>query len=290
MVEIIFQKHQDALKLQEMLNGCLASFLEHCEILLDGERNKVKIPVKKLSAAALNKVKQGFFEFIILTKRDEWCRTILSENYFFTDPEEQGQILDILYSVLEGNRKELAGFFKGLSDERTLMAAIDELFSKKITFSFDSFVMFRLKSYIEQLGSYLKVAIDEFKMEQDYQMFVQTLREFLVGRPAQFSHLHLVIKEEAAFYNEFFEEIKRSDIVKTIDRKLVANHPVYVDSVTIAPLLSTAPTTIFLYSNDPEQPLVRTIKNIFEERVKVFPIALFYECQAAILSEPYEKM
>lgn len=30
-----------------------------------------------------------------------------------------------------------------------------------------------------------------------------------------------------------------------IDRKLLFNHPVYVDSATIAPLLSIAPATIF---------------------------------------------
>lgn len=63
--------------------------------------------------------------------------------------------------------------------------------------------------------------------------------------------------------------------MKMIDRKLLSNHPVYVDSATIAPLLSIAPSVVYVYTNDSEQPLVRTIKNIFEERVAVFRIECF---------------
>lgn len=58
-----------------------------------------------------------------------------------------------------------------------------------------------------------------------------------------------------------------------IDRKLLFNHPVYVDSATIAPLLSIAPATIFLYTEEPDQPLIRTIVNIFEERVSIKPVS-----------------
>jgi putative sporulation protein YtxC len=106
-------------------------------------------------------------------------------------------------------------------------------------------------------------------MEQEYQMFVQTLREFLKEREPRTETLHLLFDEEITFYNQQFEEIKRGELTKMIDRKLLFNHPVYVDSASIAPLLSIAPTTILLYTKDPEEPLVRTIQNIFEERVSI---------------------
>ncbi len=81
--------------------------------------------------------------------------------------------------------------------------------------------------------------------------------------------LHLLFDEEITFYNEDFEEINEGELIRMIDRKLLVNHPVYVDSASIAPLLSLAPTTIFLYTKNPDEPLVRTIKNIFEERVTI---------------------
>lgn len=52
-----------------------------------------------------------------------------------------------------------------------------------------------------------------------------------------------------------------------MDRRLLTNHPIYIDSVTIAPLLSIAPTKIYVYIDSEENGLIRTIQNIFEERV-----------------------
>jgi putative sporulation protein YtxC len=114
-------------------------------------------------------------------------------------------------------------------------------------------------------------------MEHDYQMFVQMLREFLINREPKMDVLHLLFDEEITFYNDQFVEMKRAELIRLIDRKLLVNHPVYVDSASIAPLLSLAPTTIFLYTKDPEEPLVRTIKNIFEERVTVKSFASLRE-------------
>jgi putative sporulation protein YtxC len=133
--------------------------------------------------------------------------------------------------------------------------------------------MFRLKAYVEQLSQWVEIAIDEYKMEQEYQVFIHTLRDFLADRKPQLAHLYLVIDENMVFYNQHFIEMKRSELFKAIDRKLLVNHPVYVDSGTIAPLLSIAPNTIYLYTDDPQQPLVRTIINIFEERVKISSIS-----------------
>lgn len=116
---------------------------------------------------------------------------------------------------------------------------------KKISFSFDSFVTFRLRPFINRLEKYVELSIDEYKMEQEYQMFIQTLRDFISSRSAQKNSLHLLIDEEVMFFNEHFSEIKRIELTKMIDRKLLFNHPVYVDSTTIAPLLSIAPQFIF---------------------------------------------
>jgi len=103
------------------------------------------------------------------------------------------------------------------------------------------------------------------------------LRDFLINREPKMDVLHLLFDEEITFYNEQFVEMKRAELIRLIDRKLLVNHPVYVDSASIAPLLSLAPTTIFLYTKDPDEPIVRTIKNIFEERVTIKSFAALRE-------------
>jgi putative sporulation protein YtxC len=239
------------------------------DILLIEDRHIVKIIDTGLTKAVFDHVKKAFYEFIIKIKRDDWFREMLKERYYYEDPEEQQQIIEIIYSVLEGQREELALLLKENNEEPKLKQAVDEVFLNHVPFSFDSFYKFRLRPYLQMLESYVEISIDEYKMEQEYQMFVQTLREFLANREPKIESLHLLFDEEITFYNETFQEIKRGELTKMIDRKLLFNHPIYVDSASIAPLLSIAPRIILIYTNDPEAPLVRTIKNIFEERVTI---------------------
>lgn len=290
MIEIIFQKKQDAWNLYQHLVARLASWQETNSILLNEDRNRVLVPEEFYKQEKLPLLKKSVFEFILKVKRDDWLRGILAESYFYCDSEEQDQILDIIYSVIEGSRKELVPFMDGVEEQELIHSSINEIFNEKVSFSFDSFVMFRLKAYAEQLSKWVEVAIDEYKMEQEYQVFLHTLREFLEDRKPQMSHLYLVIDEHMVFFNQQFTEMKRSELFRTIDRKLLVNHPVYVDSGTIAPLLSIAPETIYLYTDDPHQPLVRTIINLFEERVIVSTISAFHDEKSNFFKENRENI
>jgi putative sporulation protein YtxC len=265
LAEIIFQSKLDANRFYNHLLKFLNVTPENENILLLEDRYIVKI----LGDACNEQLKQAFYDFIITIKRDDWFRNILTEHYFYNDPEEQAQIIDIICSIMAGQREDLAVFLKETSEEPRIKEAIDQIFVEDVTFSFDSFIKFRLRPYLQILESYIEIAIDEYKMEQEYQMFVQMLREFLVNREPKMDTLHVLLDEEIIFYNEQFTEIKRGELMRLIDRKLLVNHPVYVDSSSIAPLLSIAPRNIYIYTKNSDEPLVRTIKNIFEERVVI---------------------
>jgi putative sporulation protein YtxC len=256
----------DAKRFYHHLLECLRYHPNNQDILLIEDRHIVKISEYKVK---VEKIKEAFYEFIIKIKRDDWFRAILEENYFYEDPEEQQHIMEIIYSVLEGQRKDLAILINDIGEEPKLRQAVEEMFQGHMSFSFDSFLKFRLRSYFKMLESYVEISIDEYKMEQEYQMFISTLRDFLAGREPKMNTLHLLFDEEITFFDENFREIKRGELMKMIDRKLLFNHPVYVDSASIAPLLSIAPRSILLYTKNSEEPLVRTIKNIFEERVLI---------------------
>lgn len=266
MAEIIFRSRMDAKRFYDHLLKCLHINPGNQDILLLEDRYIVKILENKIN---LEYVKTAFYEFIVKIKTDDWFRTILQEHYFYEDLEEQQHILEIIYSVLEGQREDLAVLIRENEEAPNIKDAVEEIFQDHVSFSFDSFIKFRLRPYLKMLESYVEISIDEYKMEQEYQMFIQTLRDFLAGREPKMDSLHLLFDEEITFYDESFAEIKRGELMKMIDRKLLFNHPVYVDSASIAPLLSIAPKNILLYTKNAEEPLVRTIKNIFEERVVI---------------------
>ena len=267
LAEIIFQSKLDANKFYHHLLKCLNNKSEN--ILLIEDEHIVKFFTESMSNDMFAAVKNAFYEFITKIKREDWFRDILRENFYYVDPEEQQHILEIIYSILEGQRDDLAAFLEEVTEEPKVSEAIEHIFQRDVSLSFDSFLTFRLRSYLQMLEGYVEISIDEYKMEQEYQMFVQMLREFLVNREPKMETLHLLFDEEITFFKEDFVEIKRGELTKMIDRKLLVNHPVYVDSASIAPLLSLAPTSIFVYTKNPDEPIIRTIKNIFEERVTI---------------------
>ncbi|MDZ5472467.1 putative sporulation protein YtxC [Bacillus sp. 31A1R] len=288
MIEIIFQNKKDAKRLYQYLQQKLQTFhFRKNDILLLEDQHIVKV---SYNIELNDLVKRAFSHFIMEIKQVEWLQIILKEQFFYEDEDEQQQIIDIVQAILDGNRIDLHSFIEDDDQVHRLEETIDQMFQENVSFSFDSFVRFRMRPFIDSLGKYVELAIDEYKMEQEYQMFIQMLREFLNGRKAKISQLHLMMDDEVTFYDAQFYEIKRAELVRMVDRKLISNHPVYIDSVTIAPLLSISPETIYLYTDDCEQPLIRTICNIFEERMIIKPLTSFYDMKRKISMTAEEKM
>lgn len=274
----MFQNKEDASQFHNYIQKHLQSVsLNKKFILLLEDDHRAKVLIDRSVKDILDACKKAFLQFIIHIKLNDWFKMILKEQYYYEDEEEQQQILDIIQSILEGNRNDLESLIYDSNMNQQMEKTVSQIFEEQHSFSFDSFVRFRMRPFMEQLEKYVEVSIDEYKMEQEYQMFIQTLRQFLSGRKPKMNRLHLLMEEGVTFFDEQFYEIKRAELVRMIDRRLISNHPVYIDSVTIAPLLSIAPYSIFLYTDDGEQPLVRTIQNIFEERVKIMPLTQFYD-------------
>ncbi len=277
MIEIHFQRIEDATPFYQLIKKNLVSSQPDKTILLDEDRNIVVIMTNELPDDCFFELKKMFFDYILQIKCEDWFRALITEQYFYTDEEEIRQILDIIHSILEGEREDIAMFIKDIDIKAVLKHAVNHIMKKTISFSFDSFVKFSLRPFKDKLEKYVEISIDEYKMEQEYQVFIQTLREFISNRSPRLNSLHLLFDEEVIFFDEQFLEIKRIELIKMIDRKLLFNHPVYVDSTTIAPLLSIAPQAIYVYSREQDQPLIRTIRNIFEEKVLVDNVSVFEE-------------
>lgn len=286
MIEISFHKTEEAEKFHEfLLNKFQVQKITEKGVPFLKKQNKVSVNFEN-DLESISTFKKVFYRFIMQYTFNNYFRKILQEQYYFIHEDEKQQILAIIYSVIEGHREDLCSLIdEDINITMQVEKVIDEIIDEQTSFSYDSFVKFRLRPVMEKLIQYVELSIDEYKMEQEYQMYIQTLREFLLQRSAKLEVVQLVMNEQIQFYNEFFSEIKREELTKMIDRKLLSNHPIYVDSVTIAPLLSIAPKKIFLYTSNSEEPLVRTIGNIFEERVVIHPMHHFYKLREKYFSD-----
>lgn len=228
--------------------------------------------------AHAEKLKKCIEVFILEVKLDQWAKEILEQHFLFTEDVEQRAIIDIIHSMLEGEREGLRSMTEHLFLKGSLQTSITNFLAEEASsFSFNSFVQFRLRSFMEKLTQYIELAIDEYKMEQEYQVFIQTLREFLQSKSAKVETIHLLVDLDIQLFDNAFREITQKDLLKVYDQKLISYHAFYIDPGSLGPLLSLAPKTIYLYTEDRDQPIVRTIVNIFEERVRIMEKEAFYE-------------
>lgn len=212
-----------------------------------------------------------FAKHIIRTRETGWILRILEHQYYFKDKDEQQQILTIVQALLEGNHDDLPQISGLPLREEVITNAFESFFDCDMMFSYESFLQFRLKPYRELLEEYIECAIDEFKLEQEYQEFIHQLRQFVKSRVSLFSTVHLRhLDEKYKVCNEHEYELNEKDIASILkDNRNTFDD--FIASDLLKLLIVIAPTKICLYTDEEDASMNQTIQNIFQERVRILP-------------------
>ncbi|MFX3623956.1 MAG: putative sporulation protein YtxC [Ectobacillus sp.] len=274
MIEIHFDAEHDA----KMLYKCLKNEAKHAYketgVFLTDQTVIIHIP-KTQQDYIKQMLIPKLVQFIIKVKEMKWLRSILENSFYYTDREEQNQILHIAQSILNGRRRDIPRKRLKKNGRKLLVRSFEGFLQDPVSFSFESYVRFRLKEYMAYLDTVSELAIDEYKLEQEYQAFIETLRQQVSKRTARLSCLHLVYNGNFIFYDDKGLRLNQEKLVQYIDEGLVRNRGMYVDETVIAPLLSIAPKTIYLYTMQRDHNMIVTIQNVFQERVKLYSVCEF---------------
>ncbi|CAI9389324.1 MULTISPECIES: sporulation protein YtxC [Bacillaceae] len=271
MIEIQFQSEKDAKKFLRLMNKQVKPAESIERISDDNSGNVVKID------GSSQVVQKCLTAFILHIKTDDWAKEILQNRYFYMDELEQRSILELLHSLIEEEREGLANITKDINIKACLAESMNNfMVETHHAFSFDSFVTFRLKAFFEKLLKYIELSIDEYKMEQEYQVFIHSLRNSLSKKTAKVNHIHVLVDLEIQFFDTEYQEIPQQELMMLYEQRSLASSPYYIDPYSLGPLLAIAPKTIYLYTEDRELPIVRTILNIFEERVQLLEKGHFF--------------
>ncbi|KAB7668025.1 putative sporulation protein YtxC [Bacillus sp. B1-b2] len=267
MIEIEFQNEKDARNLMKIMKRHFKYIDQHMII----ERKKDEgIFLSLKSEIELSMVKKSLSDFILQIKADDWASDTLQMQYYFMDELEQRCILEVMHSLIDGEREGFIPFTKEIKIKESLENSMDNFLKEtSMCFSFDSFVRFRLKEFLEKLDQYIALSIDEYKMEQDYQVFIDALRHTLIDKNAKIQCIHVFIDLEIQFFDADYREITQQELMMLYEKRNFSNKPFYIDPYSLGPLLALAPKIIYIYTEDREQAIVRTITNIFEERVQL---------------------
>ncbi|PEB51330.1 putative sporulation protein YtxC [Bacillus pseudomycoides] len=274
MIEICFEEKNDAGYVYQQLMGRTKELYKETSVYLYEQKVVIHIPI--CESYYIEKVLiPVLLYFIVNIKQNEWLRAILKEKFFYEEQEECHQILHMAHEILKGKRKGIARDLTRNKIESRIVSSLKGWLSDPLSFSFSSYVRFRLRTYREMVARLAEVAIDEYKMEQEYQMFIEMLRQQVSSRKARLSCLHLVFDDSFIFYDEKGARLKQERLVKYIDEGLFKQKDVYIDTKVIAPLLSIAPKVIYLYTKEQDHNMIVTLQNVFQERVQLYALHEF---------------
>jgi putative sporulation protein YtxC len=274
LVYISFQTEKEAKTMMKYISAHPMSAELQIYLSYDGKQRILL----KIEAHVFQKIIELLSDTFQVFIKEEWMlyviEQIIREKFLFKEREEIDQILDIASSIMEGER-----FSKTVFWEEAIVSikeGLQSIAENQLSFSFESFVKFRLRKLNEMLIQYVEHAIDEYKLEQDYQSFIYLLRNFMINQTPKMNILHILHRETFEFYNEAFEKMGKQELMRLIDRKLLAENPLYIDSNVIAPLISIAPNELLIYTESAENGIIQTIQRIFEERSKILSLDQFY--------------
>lgn len=215
-------------------------------------------------------------QFVLKIKEPQYIRYFLNTIFFYEDEAEQLQIIEMVQSLVSDDEERLhPSLREGYPREEIIKRALKLFLTKEVQFSFEAFLTFRLKDYLLRLQEYIEVAIDEYKLEQDYQDFIESLRKYIATKNCNMNQVHVLHEKESfVFYDEKFTEL---EVSIELEEQFVSNYGFEVDQELIAPLILLSPAFIHLYSTDLDHGIIQTVVSIFQERVTIFPYERFNE-------------
>lgn len=274
VIEICFEEKNDAIVIYKELKKRTDDINAEISIYLYEQMVIVHIPIQK--PGYIDRVViPVLVQYIINTKQDEWISAILKEKFYYEEREERIQILHMAHSILNGKRKGLTDAPSKQRGKELVVSSLRGWMRDAMSFSFEAYIRFRLRKYSEFLYRTAEMAIDEYKLEQEYQMFVETLRQQVSSRKSRLSSLHLVFDDSFIFYDEKGARLKQDKLVQYVEEGLLSQKDLYIDPNIMAPLLSIAPKKIHLYTKEQDHNMIVTIQNVFQERVQLYALHEF---------------
>lgn len=198
---------------------------------------------------------------------DTIIRTI-TDNYFFTDPDEINRIYDFSMWILFETDPD-SQYLRDNADTKKLLQHVFYLQLKEhASIHFSAILRFRLAHFLTFVHECVGKAIEEFKREEDHQAFLDTLRHYIEKQEPVVDLVHVEQGENFTFYNE-----KGEVISKDMLRFWMYQAPLYAlglheNEFNLSPLIAMLPAKIKIYGDDPADPKTMTLTNIFQEKVE----------------------
>ncbi|WP_157812135.1 putative sporulation protein YtxC [Alteribacter populi] len=276
MVTIQFEDKQRCLSCCEQLKASVGSFenLSKSVDLVTGKNDtQVEVVVhagEQERNEILTTVAAVMTNFTLKVYLKSWLEDVVRNHFYYQEVNESNEIVALAWDIIADEHPDIQ-----LEDnlsflQRQLHLLFCEILNETSKFSYESFIQFRLRKLRKGLIEAVEVAIDEYKMEQEYQTMVESCRQYLAQESPKIKAVHVVLSDQpVSIYDHSWNRFTLPEILRMLDDRVAFDGTLPVSERIISPLVSMAPRKVFLHDSKEveEGPVVRTLLAIFEERI-----------------------
>ncbi|SFL14327.1 putative sporulation protein YtxC [Paenibacillus sp. 1_12] len=230
--------------------------------------NQVRFSTKQQLEALYQLAAETAADWVIQDEEEKRLRQLIVHEFQYDKAEDIREILSYLKPELSEDRPEQLEMRtrRNLKVSQQLFALLKD--SKDLNLS--GFMRFRFHDYMQELREIVEYAVDEFLMDRQYKEFISLLQYFVYIQEAKIPFAHLIHKggNEFELLNDRMENIDTSETNATLTMELLEKDVNFEDLI-VSTLISVSPQLIYIHTRDPDQQIIQTISQIFENRVEL---------------------
>ncbi|WP_442601576.1 sporulation protein YtxC [Paenibacillus sp. KN14-4R] len=226
----------------------------------------------QMSSGVYHAVANAITEHLLVEVEPHLLKDMIRKEYHYQETKDIDSIEKYCEQFLYGEHTETAATSAEARKRRKakLSAALYEYIERHVTLNLDGYTRFRLGEYMEELREIVEYAIDEYTMEQQYQEFISLLKYFVYIQEAKVPVAHLIHKggHEFDILNELMQPINPADFESTLTMEHLEKDMNFEDMI-VSTLITVSPASIFIHTREPDLSIIKTIRQIFEDRTQV---------------------
>lgn len=273
MLNIYFQTDKEVIQFCESFFSC------HKQIELRWKThrdwgNHLQFDDEVITQETIEAMAKAMVDVFINFQLSDEIKEIIMEDYYYKNDDEINHILELTYQILKDQQRPVNKKSRTRPIPFLLTLFMGNI-SSSSTVYYQSMIRFQLNTFKGLLKDDIGLAIDEFKLEEDHQEFVEVLRSYIVKKEPVYGEVHVLQGSNFSFYRSNGKHFTTMEL-----RHMMYQEPLYIvgldsDELNLAPLIAIAPEKVFIYGDNPSDPKTLTIINVFQERVIFQPASHF---------------
>ena len=212
----------------------------------------------------LSKISSILSLLVIDELESHFLNRIIIQNYFYFEPVERKQILELCYNINSTDFLEI--FNKKFN---ALYNCFFNYLTSKNTLLLKGFTNFRIKPYLSILDDIVIDAVNNFIVEKEYLEFISLLRLYINSQSDGCNIVHIIYsKHESILLDKNKEIISNSN--EHFKAKYLSDITFSSNDYTLNSLLTILPKKIYIHLIDNYiDEFINTIQAVFENRVQI---------------------